>query len=115
LRILLGGIAANVVNGGAWPPLLGNTGAGALLLGVSFVLFTLIPKANEIVQGFITGRPFAYGTAIGEAFGPVKVAWGQTAAPYIDVIRKNKIGTRTNLFGNLFEQKTTKQSKGEGG
>ncbi len=64
------------VNNSAWPPLLSSTastggGTGLLMLGVSFVLFTLIPKATEVLQGLMSGRPFAYGTAIGEAFGPV--------------------------------------------
>jgi len=62
-----------------WPPLLGAgspVGVGFLFLGVSFVMFTLIPKATEIIQGFISGRPFAYGTAIGEAFAPATAAWG---------------------------------------
>lgn len=62
----------------SWPPLLGSgnsgSGVGLLYLGVSFVLFTLIPKATEIVQGFISGKPFAYGSAIGEAFAPVGLA-----------------------------------------
>ncbi len=63
-----------------WPPLLGygtdGAGLGLLFLGASFMLFTLIPKATEVVQGFITGRPFAYGTAIGEAFGPTAFTKG---------------------------------------
>jgi hypothetical protein len=58
-----------------WPPLLGignsNEGIGLLFLAVSFVIFTLVPKANELIQSIISGKPFAYGTAIGEAFGPV--------------------------------------------
>ena len=62
-----------------WPPLLGSRNSqavvGFMYLGVSFVLFTLIPKSAEVIQGFITGKPFAYGTAIGEAFGPVRGAW----------------------------------------
>ena len=113
LTTLLGGFIGNTLAGGPWPPLLGVSGTAPLFLGVSFVLFTLIPKANEIVQGFITGRPFAYGTAIGEAVGPAKWAWGQTAAPYIDVVRKNKIGNRTNLFGAKVEQRTTTKSQSE--
>ncbi len=58
----------------SWPPLLGSTGnigVGILFLGVSFVLFTLIPKATEIVQGFISGKPFAYGSAVGETLNPM--------------------------------------------
>lgn len=67
-------------NANGWPPLLGIGGGGwigLLLLGVSFVLFTMIPKATEIVQGLMSGKPFAYGTAIGEAWGPVAWAGGQ--------------------------------------
>lgn len=57
-----------------WPPLLGGNGDVGIAMvyaGVAFVMFTLIPKATEIVAGFISGKPFAYGSAIGEAFGPV--------------------------------------------
>jgi hypothetical protein len=64
----------NLTTPASWPPLLGsgvsgsNSGMTALLMvGVSFVMFTLIPKAAEIVQGFVSGKPFAYGTAVGEA------------------------------------------------
>jgi hypothetical protein len=68
-----------------WPPLIGPSGffggaqgiMGLLYLGVSFVMFTLIPKANEIIQGFISGRPFAYGSAVGEALGPARWLGGQ--------------------------------------
>ncbi len=74
-----------------WPPLIGTGGAGwtgLLFLGVSFVLFTLIPKATEIVQGFISGKPFAYGSAIGEAFGPIRAGWGMTGAPIVGSFQK---------------------------
>jgi hypothetical protein len=68
-NILIGsGISGGTI--AAWPPLLGgggDAGVGLLFIIASFVLFTLIPKANQIIQGFITGRPFAYGTAVGEA------------------------------------------------
>lgn len=72
---VIGAISSGSNNFNAsWPPLLGGGNAGAsmglLFLGVSFVLFTMIPKANDIVQSIISGKPFAYGTAIGEAFGP---------------------------------------------
>lgn len=61
--------AVNPANA-VWPPLLGggtSTAVGFLFLGVSFVLFTLIPRVSEVIQGFISGRQFAYGSAIGEA------------------------------------------------
>lgn len=73
---------ADSTNG--WPPLFesGQGWMAFLFLGVSFIMFTLIPKATEVIQGLISGRPFAYGTAIGEAFGfvprDVKGAVGST-------------------------------------
>jgi hypothetical protein len=108
LRVLLGGLVSNVVNGSAWPPLLGNSGAGALMLGVSFVLFTLIPKASEIIQGFITGRPFAYGTAIGEAFGPA-VTSGQAGIGVANMKRERQRENAARLAGNEYNPDTLTQ------
>lgn len=79
LLFQIGASSTDVIQAGAssaaWPPLLGGGGQSAgialLFAGVSFVIFTLIPKASEIVQSFITGKPFAYGNAIGEATGVV--------------------------------------------
>lgn len=68
-----------------WPPLLSlpiDNLVGVLFLFVSVVVITLIPRVNEIIQGLITGKPFAYGTAIGEAFGPFGKAYGATVAPF---------------------------------
>ena len=83
---------ANLVSNPAWPPLLG-TGSGVwiglLFMGVSFVLFTLTPKAAEIIQGLLSGKPFAYGTAIGEAFGGVGLAYGLSGARgQVDLARR---------------------------
>lgn len=36
---------------------------------VAYVIITLVPKTVEIIQGFISGKPFAYGSAVGEATG----------------------------------------------
>lgn len=59
----------------SWPPLLGGEALVPLLfVGVSIVIFSLIPKAADIIKSMIEGKPFAYGTAIGEAFGPAKIA-----------------------------------------
>jgi hypothetical protein len=71
---VVAGVPPWTISTSPWPPLLGagnGIWVGILFLGVSFVIFTLIPKTTEIIQGFISGKPFAYGTAIGEAFGPV--------------------------------------------
>ena len=91
IRLLFGTSATNIVGtfleGGStagWPPLLGiggsdvNTTVAFLFLGVSFILFTLIPKAADMIQGLVSGRPFAYGSAIGEALtgGPGAIIGG---------------------------------------
>lgn len=84
-------ILPNIIGASAWPPLL-NTGSSQwialLFLGVSFVLFTLVPKANEIIQGLLSGKPFAYGSAIGEAFGGVGLAYEKTVGPGVAGIQK---------------------------
>ncbi|MEK7525940.1 MAG: hypothetical protein AAB546_00475 [Patescibacteria group bacterium] len=59
-----------------WPPLIGGGGfmANFLLLGVSMVIFTIIPKSAELVQSLIKGGQFNYGAALGEALKPVQAS-----------------------------------------
>jgi len=62
----------------SWTPPLG--GADGNLLPIIF-LFTslgvmlLIPKVVEIIKSAISGKPFAYGTAIGEGLGPLAAGY----------------------------------------
>lgn len=84
VRLLLGGGASGLTqtitgNQNAWPPLLGVGGGsatGLLLVAASFVLFTMIPKASDIIKAMIEGKPFAYGTSIGELTGPAGTMYG---------------------------------------
>lgn len=89
----------------SWPPLLGGGGpetVGLLYLGVSFVLFTLIPKASEIVQGFISGKPFAYGSAVGEV----------VSEPINSALRLNSIaGDIGRSYSTRFGTRNTNQIK----
>lgn len=103
LNFLFGNVAVEIVSGNvvsSWPPIIGGggslAGTGMLFLGVSFVLFTLIPKATQIVQGFITGKPFAYGSAVGEAMGPVKAGWGTFGAPVLEGVRREAFTNTSN-------------------
>jgi len=44
------------------------------IMVVSFIslgILLLTPKLNDIIKSFMAGKPFEYGTALGEAFGPV--------------------------------------------
>jgi hypothetical protein len=85
-----------------WPPLLGSgNSANLLFLGVSFVLFTLIPKSTEIVQGLISGKPFAYGSAIGEAMGPIKLGSGIAGSTYESILKNQRNPSKT---GQLLAQ-----------
>lgn len=84
-----------------WPPLLaigGNAEASIsfLFLGVSFIIFTLIPKTADMIQGLISGRPLAYGTAIGEAIGQPLGAGirGVSIASEIGRAWTTRLGTR---------------------
>jgi len=65
----------------AWQPPLSfgtqNSGSVAFLwLIASFGVFAGIPKVADIIKGLLSGRPFAYGTAIGEALGGPKMVAG---------------------------------------
>jgi hypothetical protein len=51
-----------------------DVGTGLLGWVLSFGIFFLTPKIGDIIKSMIEGKPFAYGTAIGEAFGPM--TWG---------------------------------------
>lgn len=57
--------------GASWdPPLTVGTGSQDFLwLGVSFVIIMIIPQVANVIRGIIQQRPFAMGTAIGEAIG----------------------------------------------
>lgn len=98
VKTLLGSSAAGTLLGGgnaAWPPLLGGgVGNGGAVMGllfaiVSFVIFTMIPKANDLVQSFLSGKPFAYGSAVGEAVGPI-AATGELAGTYKEGVAKGR-------------------------
>lgn len=78
-----------IISGNAWePPLTMNSpaaAAGGNSIGIIFCFISLsvlmmIPKLADIIKGLISGRPYAYGTAIGEAIGPLAtgaaIGWG---------------------------------------
>lgn len=57
-----------------WPPLLGNgttASQGFLLMITSLVILLLLPKVADIIKSVIEGKPFAFGSAVGEAIGPI--------------------------------------------
>ena len=79
-----GPASTDVFSGNAWyPPLtFGLQNAQydplpILWLYASLGIMVMIPKAGEIIQSAISGRPFGFGTAIGQAMGPVMWVGGQ--------------------------------------
>lgn len=57
-----------------WPPLLVfpvENSVAVLFVGVSVVILFILPKTVDMIKALVEGKPFAYGTAIGEAFGPI--------------------------------------------
>ena len=64
----------------AAPDGLEKTAAMFIMFLVSLVILLLAPRAADIIQSFLSGKPFEYGTAIGQAFGPLTgaagTAWG---------------------------------------
>ena len=83
-----------------------------LFLAVSLVILSLIPKVADIIKGLITGRPYTYGAAIGEAIAPVGLMYGQTVGPSVGAARKlgaEYTGRRilTGLSGELAKHEKT--------
>ena len=80
-------------------------------LGVAFILpfvglglLLMAPKAAEIIQSFMTKKPFDYGTAIGQAMGPGTAPLRAGAGMVRDYTRKVSSG--------LAEQTVTRFTKG---
>ncbi|OGM56200.1 hypothetical protein A3E46_00665 [Candidatus Woesebacteria bacterium RIFCSPHIGHO2_12_FULL_46_16] len=80
LRIFIGAPLADAslgVTSAAWPPLLGGERLIPLIfVGVSVIIFSLIPKAADLIKSMVEGKPFAYGTAIGEVGAPIRAIGG---------------------------------------
>jgi len=108
------GFNTAALQGAPWdPPFTFGTVAGSDILWIvlSFVIIALIPKTAEIIQGLISGKPFAYGTAIGEAVGePGRVAYG--AMGVVGGVGKGIEGLRAGglIGGHPIESSQTRPS-----
>lgn len=62
--------------GDGWPPLLAGAGniGPLILMGISLTVLFIIPKAADMIKSVLSGRPFGYGMAVGEALGPANTA-----------------------------------------
>lgn len=74
-----------------WPPLLGGSPqmVAFLFMLSSFGVFCMIPSVGNMIESFMAGKPFNYGSAIGEAVSPVTAP----AGVYLEGVSKNNPGT----------------------
>lgn len=88
----------SIYNG--WPPLLGagNQMTALIFVGTSLSIMMILPKVVELIQGFMAGKPLAYGAAIGEAMGPA-VGIGKTAGLYGAAEGMNIAAEKAALLG----------------
>jgi hypothetical protein len=83
---------------------------------VSFIIFSQVTKAAEIVQSFFSGKPFDYGIAVGEAVNAAKWGWNQTGAPYLKTAQEVYARQRLEPWRKKLEDKfsnTDKPGSGE--
>ena len=79
-----------------------NVGTGILGWILSFGVFFLTPKIGDIIKSMIEGKPFAYGTAIGEATAPLAAAWKSAPSRYGQEAVVRAGGTK--VAGKLIEK-----------
>lgn len=92
-------------------PLTVGEGAVAIIyLFVSFTIITLIPKTADIIKSMIEGKPFGYGSAIGEAVQPARTAAGGAFAGRYAYYTTNPpaetSGLLHKLIGGLYSKAT---------
>lgn len=67
----------------------GESVTGFLFLFASFACIALIPKIPDMLKGFILGEKFSFGTAIGEAAGPLSWTWNQTGGSLFESLKRS--------------------------
>lgn len=93
----------------AWdPPLTWGTNSGRFLwMLVSFAIYMSIPKVADIIKGMIEGKPFNYGSAIGEAVGTATTT-GKVPLQYLasrQEVKYKAIQPGQEIPGGLQKQK----------
>jgi hypothetical protein len=109
------GVTPNIIGANYWSPPFsiatshdsGNTQLIWVL--VSFFIFSQITKVAEIIQSLFSGKPFDYGSAIGEAWGTVKGPAGGAAGLGVNYgmerfYRANNGSDATGITGFLNRQ-----------
>ena len=87
-----------ILPGHLWsPPLLGSGAemTSIIFMAISFGIIVLIPKATELAKSLIMGEKFSFGTAMGEAMGPLRTGWGMTGAPVTRAFQE--VGSKASI------------------
>ena len=83
--------------------------SGFILSLVGVMVLWMAPKTSDMVKSFIMGKPFEFGTAIGEALGPVRGgAQALTQARYGTVEKDYQWAKRTG--GKIGKRKTSERA-----
>ena len=101
------------------PPIVGSTAdmSGILWLAVSFSMIALLPKVVDMMKGMIMGERFSFGTAIGEAYGPIGgIAKGASGTAQGAALGGGAVwlGNKLEGRGNYYVQKVGKALTGYG-
>ena len=73
------------------PPIIGYAEVLSpfLMLLASFSIIIALPKVIDILKSLIMGEKFAFGTAVGEAFGAAKFAYGATIGQPVSMYQQS--------------------------
>lgn len=101
----LGPLCGSTDPGKLWAPsIIGSSAdmSGLLWLAVSFGIIIMLPKVVDMLKGLIMGEKFSFGTAMGEAVGVGRAAWGLTGAPFVGQAREAfSIANAPRVWGKL--------------
>lgn len=95
----LANVSGTLNVGEGWPPLISPGGdfLGTItpmaLFMLSFTFYSMIPKISDMIKGFMSGRGFSAGSAIGEAFA----AGGLTGMAY--GAARDEVGSQAGMVG----------------
>ena len=73
---------------------------------VALGLLFMMPAAADLIKSIVQGQPFNYGTAIGQALAPARMAWGTTGGPMLAQMREYSTAKTTIGIARAIEKST---------
>ncbi len=102
---VFGGFNLGLLGASLWsPPLLapGKVLTPIIFMAISFGAIVLIPKVPNMLKSIFMREKFDYGSAMNEATGIAKGAWGMTGAPFVNQAREGwSLTTAPNIWAGL--------------